>query len=131
VSPQFRSIRLADAAQRLGGPVRVIPGLKVDHVEIGPASAVPGAQSGLDVVRVVYRTGDNAGRILLDQQLIPADSSGFRPIEDQTLESGETAFGTSDSGVSVATWLDEEGYRISLAMRAPLDSLKRLKGLVR
>jgi hypothetical protein len=94
-------------------------------VEIGPASAVPGAQRGLDVVRVVYRA-PNGGRILVDQQLIPADSSGFRPIDDPALENGETAYGTSSTGVSVATWLDEEGYRISVVVQAPVDSLKRL-----
>ena len=130
VSPHFSTIRMAEAAQRLGGPIRLIPGLDVDHVEVGPATAVPGAEPGLDVIRVVYRSPDNSGRILLDQQLIPADSSGFRPIHDQTLESGQTAFGSTASGLSVATWLDDDGYRISLSVRASVDSLKRLKDLV-
>jgi hypothetical protein len=109
--------------------LRLLGELDPDHIEVGPASAVPGAQSGLDVIRIVYRAPDGR-RILLDQQLIPADSSGFRPIEDPTLESGATAYGTSPGGVTVATWLDEAGYRISLALHAPLDSLKRLVPLV-
>jgi hypothetical protein len=130
VSPRFRSAARAEAARRLGGPLRVVPGFTIDHIEVGPASAVPGAQAGLDVVRVVYRT-PRGGRMLLDQQLIPAGSDGLRPIDDPTLESGETAYGSAPNGVSVATWLDEEGYRISLVAQAPLDSLKKLVKLVR
>ncbi len=125
VSPRFRAVGAREASLRLGGRLRMVSGLDPDHIEVGPASAVPGAQAGLDVVRVVYRTADG-GRILVDQQLIPADSSGFRPIDDPALESGETAYGTSPTGVSVATWLDEEGYRISVVAQAPVDSLKRL-----
>jgi anti-sigma factor RsiW len=130
VSPNFRSIRLSDAARRLGGKVRRLSGLEPDHVEIGPAFAVPGAQANLDVVRVVYR-GSDGSRILLDQQLIPADSSGLRPLDDPTLESGETAFRSGANGLSTATWLDDEGYRISLAARVPTDSLRKLVQLVR
>ncbi len=129
VSAKFKSVTLAEAAERLGGPVRLLSGMELDHVEAGPASAVPGAQRNLSVIRVVYRASDG-GRILLDQQLIPADSSGFRTIDDPRLESGATAYGTSPKGVSVATWLDEDGYRISLAMRTTADSLKRLVPLV-
>jgi hypothetical protein len=130
VSPRFRAVPVAEATQRLGGPLRLLRGLDPDHVEVGPASAVPGAQAGLNVIRVVYRAPDG-GRMLLDQQLIPADSSGFRPIDDPALESGQTAFGTAATGVSVATWLDEDGYRISLVAQAPVDSLRRLVPLVR
>jgi hypothetical protein len=128
VSEGFKSIRAADAVKKLGGPLRTIRGLRLDHAEIGPASAVPGAQSNLDVVRLVYRTPDG-DQVLFDQQRIPADSSGFRPIEDQTLESGETSYVSSPAG-SVATWLDSDGYRLSLTARATVDSLKALTKLV-
>lgn len=130
VSPSFRNVQLTEAARRLGGSLRLMKGLEADHIEVGPAAAVPGALSGLAVVRVVYRTADGR-RILLDQQLIPADSSGFHPIDDPTLENGQTAFGTAPNGVSVATWVDHEGYRISLVAQAPLDSLKQLVQMVR
>jgi preprotein translocase subunit Sec61beta len=129
-SPRFSRSRFTEATQRLGGPLRLIAGLDYDHIETGEPSAAPGAQSRLLVVRVVYRAGDG-GRILLDQQLIPADSSGFRPIEDPRLESGEPVFGTWPGGETVATWLDDGGYRLSLAVRAPVDSLKKLLSLVR
>ena len=129
VSPRFREVSRPEAARRLGGPLRSMDGMGLDHIEIGPASAVPGAQSGLDVIRMVYRTPDG-GRLLLDQQRIPADTDGLRSIDDPTLENGETAYGTGPGGVSVASWLDEGGYRISLVARAPLDSLKKLVALV-
>jgi hypothetical protein len=130
VSANFRRVSMSEATQKLGGQLRLIDGLEPDHVEIGPSSAVPGSQDGLDVVRVVYRSG-SSGRILLDQQLIPADASGFRPLDDPALESGDTAFGTAPNGVSVGTWLDKDGYRMSLAVRAPVDSLRRLVPLIR
>lgn len=130
ISANFRRVTVAEAAEKLGGQLRLLDGLQPDHIEIGPAAAVPGAQQGLEVVRVVYRTGIS-GRILLDQQLIPADASGLRPLEDSALEKGETAFGTAPNGVSVGTWLDNDGYRMSLVARASVDSLRRLVPLVR
>jgi hypothetical protein len=128
-SPSFRNTASSEAARRLGGPIRMLRGLEFDHIEVGPAAAVPGALPGLAVVRVVYRT-PTGGRMLLDQQLIKPDSSGFRPLEDASLENGQTAFGTAPNGVSVATWLDQHGYRLSLVAQAPLDSMKQLVGLV-
>jgi hypothetical protein len=130
VSPSFRNVVQTEAARRLGGSLRMMQGVTPDHIEVGPAAAVPGALSGLAVVRVVYRTPDG-GRMLLDQQLIPADSAGFHPIDDPTLENGQVAYGTAPNGVSVATWVDHEGYRISLVAQAPVDSLKQLVPLVR
>lgn len=129
VSPNFRSIRLNEAERRLGGRVRLLRGLQADHVEVGPAFAVPGAHPDIDVVRVVYQSP--AGPIFLDQQLIPEDSTGLRPIDDPVLESGETAYGTAPSGASIATWFDEDGYRISLAAMVAIDSLKKLVQRVR
>lgn len=130
VSPSFRNVQVTEASRRLGGALRLMRGLEPDHIEVGPAAAVPGAISGLAVVRVVYRTPEGA-RMLLDQQLIPADSAGFHPLDDPTLANGQTAFGTAPNGVSVATWVDEEGYRISLVAQAPVDSLRQLVQLVR
>jgi len=125
VSPRFRSVQRVEAARQLGGALRGVVGLPPDHYEIGPASAVPGAQRNIDVVRVVYRTG-TGGRLALDQQLIPVDASGFRPIDDTALESGETVFRSTPDGGNSATWLDEGGYRISLSARISQDSLRKL-----
>jgi hypothetical protein len=129
VTPRFRSVPATEAVRRLGGALRLLQGIDADHIEIGPAAAVPGATAGLAVVRVVYRTADG-GRMLLDQQLLSMDSSGGRPVDDRALERGEVAFGTAPNGVSVATWQDQTGYRISLVAQAPIDSLKRLIPLV-
>jgi hypothetical protein len=126
----FRRVALGEASRRLDGGVRFLSNLSPDHVELGPGSAVPGAQASLDLVRVVYHTPDGS-RILLDQQRIPLDESGFRPINDAALENGDTLFGSSAQGVSVATWVDDDGYRMSLALRAPPDSLRKLIRRVR
>ena len=126
----FRRVALGEASRRLDGGIRFLSNLNPDHVELGPGSAVPGAQASLDVVRVVYNTPDGS-RILLDQQRIPLDESGFRPINDAALENGDTLYGSSAQGVSVATWVDDDGYRMSLALRAPPDSLRKLIRRVR
>lgn len=125
VSPRFRAAQRVEAARVLGGALRGVTGLTPDHYEIGPPGAVPGAQRNIDVVRVVYRTG-GGGRLTLDQQLIPVDASGFRPIDDTALESGETIFRDTPDGGTSATWLDEAGYRISLSARISQDSLRKL-----
>lgn len=121
VSTNFRTVSIGEASERLGGRVRLIDGLDPDHIELGPPSAVPGAYLGVEVVRVVYRAPDG-GRILLDQQIVP--------LGDST-ENGSTAFGTAANGVSVGTWLDNDGYRLSLVARTPVDSLRKMLPLVR
>jgi hypothetical protein len=128
--PGFRRVALGEASRRLDGGIRFLSNMNPDHVEVGPGSAVPGAQAQLEVVRVVYNAPDGS-RILLDQQRIPADESGFRPINDAALENGDTLYGSSAQGVSVATWVDNDGYRMSLALRAAPDSLRRLIRRVR
>jgi hypothetical protein len=128
--PGFRRVALGEASRRLDGGIRFLSNLNPDHVELGPGSVVPGAQASLDVVRVVYNTPDGS-RILLDQQRIPLDESGFRPINDAALENGDTLYGSSAQGVSVATWVDDDGYRMSLALRAAPDSLRKLIRRVR
>ncbi|MEP6574028.1 MAG: hypothetical protein ABJD11_15095 [Gemmatimonadota bacterium] len=126
----FTRIGLDAAVQRLGGSIRLIEGLDPDHIEIGPGDSVPGAQRGADVVRVIYRAR-NGGRILLDQQRIPADASGWRHVNDPLLENGDTLVGTSPAGVSVATWVDPKAYWISVVGQMSQDSLKRMLRRVR
>ena len=125
VSRGFAKVQRADAARRLQGAVRGVAGLEPEHYEVGPPTAVAGAQKNIDVVRVVYRVGDG-GRLTLDQQLIPMDASGFRPIDDPALESGETVYRSGPNGTNTAVWLDESGYRLALSARVSQDSLRRL-----
>lgn len=126
---RFERIALGEASRRLGA-VRFVSNLSPDHLEVGPGSEVPGAQSNLDVIRVVYLSRDGS-RILLDQQRMPVDESGFRTINDAALENGDTLYGSTSQGVSVATWVDSEGFRLSLAVRAGTDSLRKLVQAVR
>ncbi len=130
ISPRFAAVSRSDAVRRLGGALRGVSGLTPDHYEIAPPGVVPGAQRNLEVIRVVYRLGTN-GRLTLDQQRIPVDSSGFRPIEDAALESGETVFRTTQDGAASAIWLDEGGYRLALSGRISQDSLRILVNRVR
>jgi anti-sigma factor RsiW len=126
----FSRIGFDAAVRRLGGSIRLLEGLDVDHIEVGPGDSVPGAQRGADIVRVIYRAR-NGNRILLDQQRIPADASGWRHVNDPYLENGDTLVGTSPNGVSVATWVDPKAYWISLVGQMSQDSLKRMLRRVR
>jgi hypothetical protein len=123
--PGFRRVPLGEAARRLDGDLRFLSNLTPDHVEIGPGTAVPGALASQEIVRVVY-VGPDGSKILLDQQRIPVDASGYRPINDAALENGDTLLGSSPQGVSLGTWVDPDGYRMSVAAHASADSLKRL-----
>lgn len=125
VSDEFQAITGRDAVNRLGGPVRLISGIDPDHFEGGPAAAAPWAQKGAPLVRVVYRAPDN-GRVYLDQQLIRPDSTGFRPIDSPALENGDTVF-RDTGGRRSATWLDQDGYLLTLS--GPLSELN-LRALI-
>jgi hypothetical protein len=118
VSDDFRAITGREAAERLGGPIRLLGGVDPDHFEGGPPNASPSAQRGAPLVRVVYRAPDD-GRVYLDQQLIRADSTGFRPIDDSALENGDTVY-RDIGGRRSATWLDESGYLLTVS--GPLTS---------
>jgi hypothetical protein len=118
VSEGFRAITGREAADRLGGPIRLLDGVDPDHFESGPPGAAPAAQRGSPLVRVVYRAPDD-GRVYLDQQLIRADSTGFRPIDDPALENGDTVY-RDVGGRRSATWLDDRGYLLTLS--GPLSS---------
>jgi hypothetical protein len=130
VSRGFSTITVGDAMHRLGGPLRGLAGVEPDHLETAPGTAARGSMRRLPVVRVVYRSGDT-GRILIDLQRIPVDSSGFRPNDDPTLESGAVRYDSGPDGMNSATWIDDDGYRISVSALASPDSLKVLVQQVR
>jgi hypothetical protein len=129
VSDEFRAITGREAASRLGTPIRLLSGVDPDHFESGPPEAAPGAQRGATLIRVVYRAPDN-GRVHLDQQLIRADSTGFRPIDDPALENGDTVYREA-GGQRSATWLDEGGYLLTLSGPLSTAELRALIGRVR
>jgi anti-sigma factor RsiW len=68
----WRVVAMEEAVRVLGGQIRLIDGLTPSRIEIGPGTAVAGADPGLQVVRVVYA----GGAVMLDQQR-PASVAGL------------------------------------------------------
>ncbi|MEP7324808.1 MAG: hypothetical protein ABI836_02570 [Gemmatimonadota bacterium] len=108
---EFTRVTLGDAIDRLGGPVRLIDGLRPETVEIAGGSVLPGADPAHLVVRIIFDGPE--GRIILDQQRLGRPGS----------REPDVAISTAPSGVSVAQWIDWKGYWISLACRTDQQSL--------
>jgi len=111
--PGFTPLTVSEAIERTGGPILLIRGLLPDHLEVAPASAVPGALPGSEVLRVVYR--EPGGRILLlDQQKIPeAYRSGL---------AADTLIDSEPGGSSLALWVSGE-TRVTLSGRLDPETL--------
>ena len=77
----FRPAELEEAVARLGGSIRLIDGMRIDHVEVGPGWRVAGAAPSRDVVRIVY-VDDQGHRVVLEQQRI-AQSADTTAAERQ------------------------------------------------
>ena len=60
----WRVVSMEEAVRVLGGQIRLIDGLTPNRIEVGPGTAVAGADPGLQVVRVVYADG----AVTLDEQ---------------------------------------------------------------
>ena len=60
----WRVVSMEEAVRVLGGQIRLIDGLAPSRIEIGPGTAVAGADPGLQVIRVVYA----GGTVILDEQ---------------------------------------------------------------
>ncbi|HEV8124963.1 MAG TPA: hypothetical protein VGP80_12000 [Gemmatimonadales bacterium] len=116
---QFTRVTLGDAIDRLGGSIRLIDGLTPEAVEIAGGAALPGADPGRLVVRIIYDGPD--GRVILDQQRL--NRAGSREPD--------IAVNTAQSGVSVAQWVDWKGYWISLACRTNQESLLAIANRIR
>ena len=113
--PTFRRIELGDAIEALGGTIRTLSGLTPEEVYLAPGRIVPGARGDKPLVRLAYRTASGE-RILLDQQhLGPAAASREASI----------AASTTASGVTVAQWIDRDGFWISLAGHMDQEELLR------
>lgn len=108
---QFQRVTLGEAISRLAGTVRLIQGLNPEAVEIAQGSALPGADPGKAVVRVVYNAPE--GRLIMDQQRLGRGGRSEPNI----------AISTAPNGVSVAQWVDRGGFWISLAGRADQQTL--------
>ncbi len=111
--PGFTMLTVREAIERTGGPILLVRGLLPDHLEVAPASAVPGALPGSEVIRVVYR--EPGGRILLlDQQKIPeAYRSGL---------AADTLIDSDPGGRSIAIWVGGD-TRVTLSGRIDPETL--------
>ena len=116
---QFQRTTLGEAISRLAGTVRLIQGLNPEAVEIAQGSALPGADPGKAVVRVVYNAPE--GRLIMDQQRL-----GRGGRSEPTI-----AISTAPNGVSVAQWVDRGGFWISLAGRADQQTLLAIANRIR
>jgi hypothetical protein len=130
----FHRATLEQAVSRLQGTIRLIDGMRSDHVEIGPGRRVFGADSAHDVVRVVY--GEAGQQIVLDQQrtVVPDPLAEERQDAQPSVGRmglGDTVFTTAPAGQRRLRWLDRSGFWLSLTGRIPADSLRKLAGQVR
>ena len=129
----FRPAELEEAVTRLGGTIRLIDGMRIDHVEVGPGWRLPGAARNLDVVRIVY-VDDQGHRVVLDQQRTaqPADTSAAeRQGADVGMEYGDTLTTEAPDGQVRVRWVDRERFWLSLTASLPADSARALVGRVR
>ncbi len=115
LAPTFRRIELGDGIEALGGTIRTLSGLTPEEVYIAPGRIVPGAREDRPLVRLAYRTS-SGDRLILDQQRLDASSDS---------PEASIAVSTSASGVTVAQWIDREGFSISLAGHMDQDELLR------
>lgn len=111
---RFTRVTLGDAIARLGGSIRMIGGMTPEAVELAAGSVLPGAAPDRPVVRIIYSTP--AGRVILDQQVVNRGGSREPDI----------AISTSESGVSVAQWVDWKGFWLSLAGHMTQENLLSL-----
>ena len=131
-SSGFRSVTLEEAVASLGGTIRLVDGMQIDQVQIGPGRLVAGADSTTDVVRVTYA---DAGRtLLLDQQRIEsavADQAGRAERRADEVGAGDTVLTVAPDGWRRVRWLDRDGFWLSLSGHIAADTLRALVQRVR
>lgn len=112
-----------EAANWLGAPLRTLPDLELQRVEVAPGTAVPGGVAGLPAVRLIY--SDAAGHeVTLIQQWL-----GGRALERD--EDIGPALVVDPSGRRAYRWQDSRGYRMTLIGEVSGDSLRALAARVR
>ena len=134
--PSFRASDADSAAVLLGGQLRVIEGLFLESVKIGPGALVPGALPTRDVVRLVF-SDPAGGTVNLDQQLLTMPRDTGRAARARAIPAslglafGDTLVTTEPSGEARVRWLDRSGRWMSLSGSLPADSLRGLLERIR
>jgi hypothetical protein len=116
----FRQVQMEEAVRTLGGSIRLMDGLEVERILLGPGSLNGAADPSVALVRVVYE--DPPGRELwLDQQRPPFAEqkvgAAYAPLPGDTIMSRE------GSGPMRVRWIDEHGFRLALTGFLATDSL--------
>lgn len=123
----FQTTPMEGAVRILGGSIRLVDGMTPIRVQVGPGRLVPGADPGLEIVRVVYY--DPPGRELwLDQQR-PAEQADDAEVHGQratTLLPGDTLIAAGPAGSRNLRWIHQTGFRLGLTAFLPADSLRAL-----
>jgi hypothetical protein len=121
-SAGFVAVQLEEAEVWLGAPLRRLPDLELQRVEVGPGGTLEGGLAGLPAVRLVY--ADAAGHeIALIQQ-----STGGPTVYT---EAPKSALLVEPSGVTSYRWMDDDGYLLILKGAVSSDSLRALADRVR
>lgn len=113
----WRVASMEEAVRVLGGQIRLIDGLTPNRIEVGPGTAVAGAEPSLQVVRVVYA----GGAIMLDEQR-PAPVLGARK---EAVASGAFAQRPAPG------WQEQGEIRFVVTGSVSVDSLRALGARVR
>jgi hypothetical protein len=123
----FQPTAMEAAVRMLGGSIRLVDGLTPIRVMVGPGTALSGADSGREVIRVVYM--DPPGRELwLDQQR-PEERANERVAAGRaatTLLAGDTLVTSASDGARSLAWINQNGFRLALTGFLPADSLRAL-----
>ncbi len=128
-APAFRRVTLEEAVARLNGVIRLMDGMRFVRVELGPGQLVPGADRGLQLVRLVYYDAEDR-RLVLDQQRITLPADGGVVSPDIGMREGDTLTTATPQGEVRVRWISGS-FWLSLTGNLPPDELRRLTERVR
>ena len=116
----WRVASMEEGVRVLGGQIRLIDGLTPNRIEVGPGTAVAGADPGVQVVRVVYA----GGAVVLDEQR-PAPVLGAR--KEAVAAGASGAFAQR----AAPAWEQRGDIRFVVTGSVSVDSLRALGARVR
>lgn len=127
VTLAWRVVAMEEAVAELGGQIRLIDGMTPDRVELGPGTAVAGADAFLPVVRVSYARGS----VVLDQQRPRRELARMEGAPLQAAKSAAPAAGALGMTAPSLGWSERDGIRFVVTGSVSADSLAALAGRVR